>query len=240
MIADPGQAAQEAIYAGLDALLAVVPLDLCAYLHLPTTSGPQLYLRRPDLGALDAGEAFTLFTALRDSVNDEQPEIPGFFAVFLPTAGPASRGLHAVGRRDGKLDDHERITAEAICRATAAVAHAIEPGSERVEPHRVTVEIKGDLVSAEVEVLAGPERLRGSADHHTAHEAVAAAALDALGTGYSLVSARSVDLAEERAAVVLVEGAGTHRLGSILYRPDGDPLFAFAAAALEAADRAVR
>lgn len=237
MTGDPQQAAQDALYAGLDALLATVPLDLCAYLHLPSAAGPQLFLRRPDLGTLEAGDAFTLFTALRDAVNAEHPEIPGYFAVFVPSAGPGSRGLHAFGRRDGKLDDRERATAEAICRATGTVAHALEPGTERVEPHRVAVEIRGDLVSAEVEVLAGDNRLLGRAEQDTPHEAVASAALDALGTGYSLAAARAVDLADEKAAVVLIEGAGARRLGSVLYRPDGDPLFAFAAAALEAAER---
>ncbi len=237
MTSDPGQAAQEAIYAGLDALLAIVPLDLCAYLHLPSNAGPQLYLRRPDLGALDAADAFTLFTSLRDAVNAEHPEIPGFHVTFLPTVGTASRGLHAFGRRDGKLDDRERATAEAICRATAAVAHTIEPGTDTVEPHRVAVEIRGDLVSADVEVLAAGQRLTGRAEHDTAHEAVAAAALDALGTGFALVSARSVDMGEEKAAIVLVEGAGSRRLGSVLYRLDADPLFAFAVAALDAAER---
>lgn len=237
VIADPQAASQEAIYAGLDALLSAVPLDLCAYLHLPASSGPQLFLRRPDLGGMDASAAFTLFGALRDAAASETPEIPGYHTAFIPSAGPASRGLHAIGRRDEKLDDHERAIAEALCRASATLAHAMESSQKRFEPARVAVEITGDVVTANVEVLAGDERWSGRAERATAHEAVSAAVLDAVRPDVSLSAARPVDIGDGKAAVVLVEGAGTQRLGSALYQLDGDPLFAFAVAALEAAER---
>lgn len=234
---DPQAAAQEAIYAGLDALLSVVPLDLCAYLHLPSHGGPQLYLRRPDLSSLDSSAAFTLFGALRDAAASEQPEIPGYNAVFVATAGAGSRGLHAIGRRDAKLDDHERGVADALCRATAAVAHAMESTQKRFEPARVGVEITGDIVVATAEVYAGDERWSGRAERPTPHEAVCAAVLDAVRPDVALTAAKPVDVGDGKAAVVLVEGAGAQRLGSALYQPDGDPLFAFAVATLEAAEQ---
>ena len=234
---DTQAASQQAIYAGLDALLSVVQLDLCAYLHLPSSSGPQLYLRRPDLSALDSSAAFNLFGALRDAAASDQPDIPGYNTVFVASSGPGSRGLHAIGRRDEKLDEHERAIIEALCRATAAVAHTMESSQKRFEPARVAVEITGDIVSAHVEVTSGDERWSGRAERPTAHEAVCAAVLDAVRPEVSLSAARPVDVGDGKAAVVLVEGASTQRLGSALYQADGDPLFAFAVAALEAAER---
>ncbi|MCA1834247.1 MAG: hypothetical protein ABR548_04150 [Actinomycetota bacterium] len=233
---DAQASSQQAIYAGLDALLSVVPLDLCAYLHLPASSGPQLYLRRPDLSGLDSSAAFNLFGALRDAAASDRPEIPGYNTVFVSTSGPGSRGLHAIGRRDEKLDEHERAIIDALCRATAAVAHTMESTQKRYEPGRVAVEITGDIVNAHVEVLAGDERWTGRAERATAHEAVCAAALDAVHPEVSLTAARPVDIGDAKAAVVLVEGASTQRLGSALYQENGDPLFAFAVAALEAAE----
>lgn len=234
---DPGVVAQEAIYAGLDAMLSTLDLDLCAYLHVPSESGPQLFLRRPDLGHLPATEAFTLFSALRDALERAAHEIPGYNAVLVPSSGPASRGLHAVGRREGKLDDDERRTVEALCRATAAVAHTLERGEQRIEPTRVGVEIVSGVVTAHVELTRSGAPVTGRAEGHTAHAAVAAAALDAFGGGYAVADVTEADLADERAAVVLVEGGGARRIGSARCQPGGDPLFAVAVAAIEAASR---
>ncbi len=234
---DPGMLSQEAIYAGMDAVLAAVPVDLCAYLHLPVAAGPQLFLRRPELSALDPSTAFQLFTSLRDAAEHGDTDVPGFYVTFVRSAGPSSRGLHAVGRRDGKLDDTERAVVEAVCTATAKVAHALAPEERTMEPVRVSVEIAGESVKAEVEVLLDGRPSTGRANHDTAHEAVAAAALGALGTGLALSHAKAVELDDDRVAIVLVEGAGARRLGAALYPSTGDPLVAFAGAALEAAAR---
>lgn len=241
-VTDPGLVAQEAIYAGLDAMLAAVPLDLCAYLHLPASSGPQLFLRSPDLGTLDPATAFTLFTSLRDAVDREAPQVPGFHAVFVPSTGSASRGLHAVGRRDGALalTAEERGIAEALCRATATIAHMLEPAQQAIEPVRVAVEIQGETIRGEVEVVAAGERFTGKAERNTAHDAVAAAALEAIGGSSALTAAQSVEIAGDHAALVVVESGGTQHVGSALYEPGADPLYAFALAAIQAADRIPR
>jgi len=237
-VTDPALLAQDAIYAGLDALLSTIDLDLCAYLHLSSAAGPQLFLRRPDLTTLDASEAFTLFNSLRDALEHGGSEIPGFHALLLVSSGSSSRGLHAVGRRDAKLTDAERTIVEALCRATSGVAHALEPASEqRLEPARVGVEISGASVTATVEVARADGVATGRAEARSAQQAVAAAALEAFGGGISLAEVNEVAMAGDRAAVVLVEGRGARRIGSALCQPGGDPLFAFAVAALEAASR---
>jgi hypothetical protein len=236
-VTDPGVAAQEAIYAGLDALLSMMELDLCAYLHVPGDGGPQLFLRRPDLGHLPATEAFTLFSALRDALDRGASDVPGYNAVLIQSSGPGSRGLHAMGRREGKLDDEERRTVEALCRATASVAHALEPSENRVEPLRVAVEMDSGVVTAHVELLRNGDQIAGRAEGATAHLAVAAAALDAYGGGFAVADVAEVGVADDRAAVVLVEGAGARRVSAVLCTPGRDPLFAVAQAAIEAASR---
>ena len=128
---DLGVVVQDVIYAGLDALLAAMPLDLCAYLHLAEAAGPQLYLRTPDLSSMDANECFALFGALRDALDaneeDDSPfEVRGFHALRMNTRGARSRGLHVVGRRAEALDDRERELAGRLSHALGAATHALE------------------------------------------------------------------------------------------------------------------
>src|SRR5207245_1178634 len=68
---DPGLLLQELVYAGLDAVRAAIPVDLCAYLHESLDEGPQLFLVTPDLGTIDPTEAFNLFSALRDTLKGD-------------------------------------------------------------------------------------------------------------------------------------------------------------------------
>src|SRR3954463_2891239 len=87
-----GLLVQRVAYAGLDALRAALPLDLCAYLHTTADAGPQLYLRAPDLSRLDATDAFSLFSALRDTLDSQETEtatarVGGFESVSVVTTG---------------------------------------------------------------------------------------------------------------------------------------------------------
>src|SRR3954467_5988996 len=100
-----GVLVQGVAYAGPDALRAALPLDLCAYLHTTADAGPQLYLRSPDLSKMEATSAFNLFTALRDTLDNQETEgaitpISGFESFTVVTVGLRSRGLFVVGRRD--------------------------------------------------------------------------------------------------------------------------------------------
>ena len=67
---DAGLIVQDVVYAGLEAMRAAVPLDLCAYLHATDDQGPQLFLGAPDLASIEPTEAFSLFNALRDALHD--------------------------------------------------------------------------------------------------------------------------------------------------------------------------
>src|SRR5579871_3477626 len=145
---EPGSAVQDLAYAGLDALRAMVPLDLCAYLHVSSALGPQLYLRAPDLVALNPTEAFDLFSSLRDILASAEPgvsraQVTRFQSVTVLTAGQASRSLFVFGRSEDPLSDDEQTLAAGLCRAVGIAAHAVEAStSPPVEggPLKVSVE----------------------------------------------------------------------------------------------------
>jgi hypothetical protein len=238
---DLGLVVQDVIYAGLDSLLAAMPLDLCAYLHLTEGSGPQLYLRTPDLSSMDANECFALFGALRDAIEadgDDAPlDVRGFHALSINTPGAHSRGLHVVGRRAGELDDHERVLAGRLCHALGAATHALEASAPSAgEPAlRLSVEVVEGGPQADITLEAGGQTRTGRGTAESPFEAVALAVLDAYRGQCRLVHAGLQDAGHERVALVIVEGDGGDRaLGSALGQ---DPLHATASAALEAVRR---
>jgi hypothetical protein len=241
---EAGPVVQDVAYAGLDALRAMVPLDLCAYLHAGAAMGPQLYLRAPDLSAMDATAAFDLFSALRDALGAGDPgvqrlSVAGFEALAVLTAGPCSRGLFVLGRRGDPLDAREEQLVRELCRAVGTAAHAVE-AAVRPEaeggPLKVSVEIAEGLAHAEV-VLPAPGGLqRGSGTGPSPAEAVARAALDAIDPTLKLAAVTEGDVGGERLSVVLVRDARDRAaVGASLV--SGDPLQATAEAAAEAAAR---
>jgi hypothetical protein len=239
---DLGLVIQDVIYAGLDALLAAMPLDLCAYLHLAEGTGPQLYLRTPDLSSMDANECFALFGALRDALDaNEQDDTPldvrGFHALAINTPGSRSRGLHVVGRRSGALADPEQTLAGRLGRALGTATHALEAvGPTAGEPAlRLSVEVVEGGPQADIAVDTGGSTRTGRGTAESPFEAVALAVLDAFNGDYRLIHAGLQDAGRERVALVIVENAEHERgLGSSLGQ---DPLQATAAAALEAVNR---
>lgn len=237
---------QDVIYAGLDALQAAVPLDLCAYLHAADGAGPQLYLRSPDLSTMDAGECFDLFIALRDTLDagnrGEAPlRVAGFDAVAITTTGANSTGLHVVGRRTTPLDPREHELAVRLSQALGAAAHALEVQQGVTAPLgppsvRLQVQVGDGEARAEVFLPAGSELRRGHGRAWSPSEAVAGAVLDALGDGLELAHAGQSDAGGERVVlVVLQDRAGRRALGSAL--GGSDPLQATATATLEAAEQ---
>jgi hypothetical protein len=239
---DLGLVIQDVIYAGLDALLAAMPLDLCAYLHLAEGTGPQLYLRTPDLSSMDANECFALFSALRDALDaneeDDTPvEVRGFHALSMNTPGSRSRGLHVVGRRTEILDEHESRLAGRLSHALGAATHALEAvGPPAAEPTlRLSVEVVEGGPQADIALDAGGQTRTGRGTAESPFEAVALAVLDAFRGEFQLVHAGLQEAGSERVALVIVEGVqGGRGLGSALGQ---DPLQATAAAALEAVRR---
>src|ERR1051326_8240104 len=107
--ADAGLMVQDVVYAGLEAMRAAVPLDLCAYLHATDDQGPQLFLGAPDLASIDPTEAFSLFTALRDALHDphegdETMLLGGYLAIAVSSEGVSSHGVHVVGRDESPIE----------------------------------------------------------------------------------------------------------------------------------------
>lgn len=135
---------QEVVYAGLEALQAVVPLDLCAYLHTSQASGPQLFLGTPPLAAAGGAKAFTIFSDLRDALDrprflsggpvtsglDETvSEIASHPALVVVTVGAASRGVHAIGREVSDpppFSAAERDALVQLCVALGTATHRLQ------------------------------------------------------------------------------------------------------------------
>jgi hypothetical protein len=244
---ETGLVIQELVYGGLEALGAAMPLDLCAYLHSAGDLGPQLYLSKPTLADMDATEAFNLFSALRDTLQDDHDGdeillLGGFLAHGVTTRGGFSRGLHVIGRRDHPLEDHERELAVKLCRSFGRVAHTLETASDRPRAQpvavRVAVELLGDMTRAEVAVPINGEIRTGTAEAPSAPRAVALAVIDAVDQSLKLGEAIEGEIASERAVLVLLaDERGRSALGSALCGAGADPLQATAAAAIEAASR---
>jgi hypothetical protein len=243
---DPGLLMQDAVYAGLDALRAAMPLDLAAYVHQPSGGGPQLFLGTPELGSMEPTEAMNLFTSLRTALDDdhEGDEVRLFGATIglaVTTHGPASRGLHVVGRREDSLGETERETAIRLCRSVGAVCHALDAADEpEAQPSvfRLSVEVTDEGVRAEASVTAGGEIRNGTGEAHTPARAVALAVVDALDASLKIGEATDGDIGGHRAVLVLLtDQLGNSSLGAALCGEGADPLRATASATLEAAAR---
>ncbi len=237
---------QTLAYAGLDALRIAIPLELCAYLHEADGAGPQLYLRSPDLSALDASRAFDLFTALRDALALAAPgeatsaDIAGFHSLAVATRGAASRGLFVLGRRETGLDAGEAAVVEEMARAVSGACHAVEATLGEQPGRRgavsVGVQVSDGAVRATVTVATATGRAEGHGEAGATAEAVALAALAAASPGAKLAEVTDGSIGGERVVLVLVRGA--HDRGAVGAALVGtDPLQATASAALEAASR---
>lgn len=132
---------QEVIYAGLEALGAAIPLDLCAYLHLAGATGPQLFLGTPPLSSLDGARAFDIFCELRDVLDrprwhveasgthadgTDVLSVSGFEVITVTTTGADSRGIHAFGRRGAEIEDPARLAAVRLAHALGVATHRLE------------------------------------------------------------------------------------------------------------------
>jgi hypothetical protein len=250
--ADAGVLVQDIVYAGLEALKAAITLDLCAYLHASEEQGPQLFLGCPDLASIDAAEAFALFSALRDALEDphdgdETMLLGGFLAVAVSSRGEFSRGLHVVGRREVPFEDSERETIKKLTTSIASIVHALEqPGVVPVkqtaiagEPIRVAVEMLQDRARAEVAAPFGDEIRAGTAEAQTPARAVVLAVIDAVDASLKLRDTAEGDIGGERAVLVLLSDERDRlALGSALIDSvTSDALRASASAALDAAQR---
>ncbi len=239
---EPGIAVQDLAYAGLDALRAMVPLDLCAYLHVSAALGPQLYLRAPDLIALSPTEAFDLFSSLRDILATAEPgagraQVTRFQAVTVLTAGHASRSLFVLGRSEEPLTDEEQNLAAGLCRAVGIAAHAVEASTTpAIEggPLKVSVETVEGVARAEVVFPVAGELHTGVGEGPSPTDAVARATLEAVDHRLKLVHVSEGEVGGERVMVALVRDS-EERLMSGSAVSGADPLQATAQATADAA-----
>ena len=249
--ADAGLIVQDVVYAGLEAMRAAVPLDLCAYLHATEDQGPQLFLGAPDLASIDPSEAFNLFTALRDALHDphegdETMLLGGYLAIALSTEGSLSRGLHVVGRHEVPFEPEERAVIARLAGSLGRLIHSVEqpsgtpqPETKTGDPIRVAVEMLSDRARAEVSAPFGDEIRTGTGEAPTAPRAVALAVIDAVDASLKLRDTAEGDIGGERAVLVLLtDGAERPALGaSLIDQTASDALRATASAALDAALR---
>ena len=250
---EPGVIIQDIVYAGLEAMRAAIPLDLCAYLHATEEQGPQLFLGSPDLGSIDPTEAFSLFSALRDALHDphegdETMLLGGYLAVAVSSEGPLSRGLHVVGRKETRFEDAEREVIARLSRPIGTIVHSLEQPAitsaiggrqSAADPIRVAVEMLSDHARAEVSAPFGEEIRTGTGEAATGPRAVALAVIDAVDASLKLRDTVEGEIAGERAVLVLLsDQSDTVSLGAALVdRSASDALRATASAALEAAQR---
>jgi hypothetical protein len=248
---DPGLMLQDIVYAGLEAMRTAIPLDLCAYLHAAEDQGPQLFLGTPDLASVDPTEAFSLFSALRDALQDphegdETMLLGGYLAVAVSSEGPRSRGLHVVGRKESPFEDAERDVIARLSASLGAIVHSLEQphvasGRRDVAgaPIRVAVEMLSDRARAEVSAPFGDEIRTGTGEAATAPRAVALAVIDAVDASFKLRDTVEGEIGGERVVLVLLsDPSDVVSLGAALIdQAASDALRATAAAALEAAQR---
>jgi hypothetical protein len=253
--ADAGLIVQDVVYAGLEAMRAAVPLDLCAYLHATEDQGPQLFLCAPDLASIEPGEAFSLFTALRDALHDphegdETMLLGGYLAIAVSSGGTASRGLHVVGRHETPFEPEERAVIAKLATSLGRLVHSVEqpvvhagtaPRAGSGAPIRVAVEMLADRARAEVSAPFGDEIRTGTGEAPTAPRAVALAVIDAVDASLKLRDTGEGDIGGERAVLVLLcDAAERPALGAALIdQTSSDALRATANAALEAAQRLI-
>ena len=249
--ADAGLVVQDVVYTGLEAIRAAVPLDLCAYLHATEEQGPQLFLGAPDLASIDPTDAFSLFTALRDALQDphegdETILLGGYLAIAVSTEGSLSRGLHVVGRHETPFEPEERAVIARLAASLGRLIHSVEqpnaaarPRATAGAPIRVAVEMLSDRARAEVSAPFGDEIRTGTGEAPTAPRAVALAVIDAVDASLKLRDTAEGDIGGERAVLVLLtDSSDRPALGATLIdQTSSDALRATASAALDAALR---
>jgi hypothetical protein len=242
---DTGLLIQELVYAGLESLRVVMPLDLCAYLHATDDRGPQLFLATPDLSSIDPNQAFNLFNELRDAMerstgSESRLSIGSYSAIAIPSMGAQSRGLHVAGRLGSVLTDDESDALSRLARALGGAAHTMETAAAStagavIAPIRVAVEMVESGARAEVSVPLGAVIRTGEGRATTPSRAVGEAVLDACDDSLKLGAIGDTEVAGERVLIAIVSDAsGRSAVGSSLTADRSDSLQAVAAATLDA------
>jgi hypothetical protein len=210
--------------AGLDQLAQTTRLDLLAYLHLPRHDEPVLFLRTPALATLSPTRAYRLFArfaqASRSGANEGTFTQDGTVTVFLRTPGPASDGVHFLGRTDAVIDQASLPALRATTQTYAAICNQHTAGTPAdLGTPRLVVELNDDATT--VHVTAGPDHGEGRATAVDPMEAVVRAVLAASPGGLTYLDAREVLLGTARAVLVVLAGPdGSPRPGFVVSEDD--------------------
>lgn len=209
---DSTDLASDLVRALLDGLGSSMPLDLCAYVHQDRTDRPRMHLRSPAFASFSPTDGFELCDLLGRRLRKGQSgafDAAGFVGLTVATAGLASSGIFAVGRRRGVLGRPEADSVETFCRQLGASVH------QMAEHHPAPAPMPGLMVDI-AEAALGAEatvRLDTTPRPRVGHawaggrvEAVATALLKAIGCGRMFRYASEIEIDGERRALVLLQG----------------------------------
>ena len=225
----------------LDGLGSSMPLDLCAYLHQGRTERPLLTLRSPAFASFDPSDGFELCDLLGRRLRKGQSgpfDAAGYVGTTVATAGWASSGIFAVGRRRGLLGPPEIAAVETFCSTLGATVHQLhERHDDRLYIPEFEVRVAEVSMGAEAAVrLAGPGGPRQGHAWATGRvEAVATALMKDIDCGRMFRYASETEVDGERRALALLQGDdGTAALRSASM-PGGTPGSAVVVATYRAA-----
>jgi len=209
---DTSDLGADLVRALLDGLGSSMPLDLCAYLHQGRTERPRLVLRSPSFASFDPSDGFELCDLLGRRLRKDQSggfEAAGFLGTTVATAGWASSGMFAVGRRRGPLGAPEIAAVEAFCSSLGASIHQLSehhPEPRVLPEFRVHVDEAALGAEATVAVVLADGLRHGHAWAGGRVEAVASAVLKALDCGRMFRYASETVVDGERRALALLQG----------------------------------
>ncbi|MCB1004691.1 MAG: hypothetical protein KDB35_10965 [Acidimicrobiales bacterium] len=249
--ADTSDLGADLVRALLDGLGSSMPLDLCAYLHQGRTERARLTLRSPAFSSFDPSDGFELCDLLGRRLRTGRSgpfEAAGYVGTVVATAGWASAGVFAVGRRRGLLGPPELAAVDQFCTTLGASIHQLsERHDEPLFVPEFQIRFAEAALGAEaaVRVATASGMRQGHAWATGRVEAVATALLKAIDCGRMFRYASETEVDGERRALALLQGDdGTAALRGAAV-PAGTPGSAVvlatyrAAAALQApADRA--
>ena len=189
-----------------------MPLDLCAYLHQGRTERPRLTLRSPSFSSFEPSDGFELCDLLGRRLRKGQSgpfQAAGYVGTTVATAGWASSGVYAVGRRRGLLGPPEIAAVEAFCTSLGASIHQLsEHHDEPLYVPEFQIRFAEAAMGAEAAVrLAAPNGPRQAHAWATGRvEAVATALLKAIDCGRMFRYASETEVDGERRALALLQG----------------------------------
>lgn len=212
--------------AAFDLIDEIGTISLCAYLHVPHTDQPLLFLQKPTLESLTPTDNFRLMHTITMLSNGRKPVAAfrhgALSGHYVRTSGTVSDGLFVFGDIQ-EAETAKRLTG--VCRAFARVLHQfhLDEGDSRLDPPLLDLEQHDDLSKVNVTLNHGSRTLHGTAVAFSPEEAVAKSVIIALGEGHRFDDVQTIDVGTRSAVLVVAHDPnGALRLGLAI--SDGDIL----------------